>query len=730
MNKIVLLLLFILSVVVASAQTAQNRISFDTGKVVIPMNRVIWHDNIDKEQKRTDKVDGKVDQFLKLSNNDDLNIQITDVVLRRVDLLQENIERMKADNNFKIGYLRSVRELLQAIAINAKQKDIPALIPQIFESYEECMRRQNDKQSILPVFQKLPFQAAELLATVFAQNPEMNEVKKMVFLKKTAINPSFIMQGIDAFQNEPFADSLVLIAADKVPLEVYTYAQAVKTTAAKVIRRNTNPKVQTIAKLSSIMNGTLYLPFLDELLNNQLTIDEIKAVVENEMAYYKLLVKTQIKYHSRMAAADTPVLASVLYQMLERKATDAFVNVMNELHDSPDPVRMRVSDALTSQEIYYLIVTTEEVIYTSTYTKLYDRMMTRFPGRRSDSLLMSVHLDKFKKFIKMAANYNRLDDFLKSMPELHGNQLMYAFVNGLQKTNSLEDAVDVADSYGSINNVDLQNFLKTQVKLNYENSLKNKDRKGEVIYNILFTLFKSASDTSMNLSAILGIPPVYKVDFNSIADDSGRVVQHVFFYGDEDGVTSYRNFMGLFNGKPEWKVVTGKEWVTITSTKGKPYSIYANLPLDYKQDLDQQAQQHLIEYLTKNRINPTFVVHRGHSYHLKYTIQQMMPSSRIVMLGSCGGYQNLAKILNVNEDAHIISTKQVGSYSVNEPILRALNETIRNGNNIEWIPIWQQITNSVKSDPKANELMKDYVPPHKNLGAIFIKAYRKATGEM
>jgi hypothetical protein len=27
-------------------------------------------------------------------------------------------------------------------------------------------------------------------------------------------------------------------------------------------------------------------------------------------------------------------------------------------------------------------------------------------------------------------------------------------------------------------------------------------------------------------------------------------------------------------------------------------------------------------------------------------------------------------------------------------------------------------------------LMKDYVPPHKNLGAIFIKAYRKATGEM
>lgn len=730
MRKYALFILFqVYGTIVLMAQT-QNRITFDTSKVEIPMSRVIWHENIDKEQKRTDKVDGKVDNFLKLTANDDLNIQITDVILREVDEMQIRIEKAEGDNNFKIGQLRSLRELLQAIAGRAKEKEIPPMIPLLFTSYEEVMKRQASGQSVLSVFEKLPYQGTEILSGIFTQLKEVQQIKNMAFLKKVQINPSNILSGIAAFADQPFADSLIEVAADKIPLEVYTYAQAVKTPAAQVIRRNKNPKVQTIAKLSSIMNGTLYLPFLDELLNNQLTIDDIKAVVENELAYYKLIVKTQIKYYNRISTGDTPVLAPVLFQMLERKATDVFVNVMNDLHDSPDAVRMRVSDPLTSEEIYYLLVTTEEVIYTSTYTKLYDRMMTRFPGRRSDSLMMAVHFDKFKKFIKMAANYNRLDDFLKSMPEIRSNQLMYAFVQGLQKTSSLEDAVDVADSYGSITNVDLQNFLKRQVKENYEKSLQVKDRRGEVIYNILLTLFKSAADTSMNLSALLGIPPVYKVDFNSITDDSGRVVQHVFFYGDEDGITSFRNFMGMFNGKPEWKVDTGKEWVTITSTKGKPYTIYANLPLDYKQDLDAQAQAHLIEYLNKNNINPSFVVHRGHSYHLKYTLQQMLPSSRIVMLGSCGGYQNLAKILNVNEDAHIISTKQVGSYSVNEPILRALNEDIRNGRNIEWIPLWQQIANSVKSDGRASELLKDYVPPHKNLGAIFIKAYRKATGEM
>ena len=33
-------------------------------------------------------------------------------------------------------------------------------------------------------------------------------------------------------------------------------------------------------------------------------------------------------------------------------------------------------------------------------------------GNKGDSLLMSVSFDRFKKFIKMAAGYNTLSDFL------------------------------------------------------------------------------------------------------------------------------------------------------------------------------------------------------------------------------------------------------------------------------------------------------------------------------
>ena len=708
----------------------QTGVLADTIKPVIPVNRVLWHEQIDKEQKRVDKLDGKTDGLLKLSGNDDINIQITDALLRRIDELQLKIEAQGANHNFKVGYLRGLKELLQEYQKQVKIKKTNAVYaPLLIESFDSCMSLVMEGRSTIPVFKFLPYQAAEQLLPLFYAEKDLGEIKKVIFLKKATAEPKSILAEIGIYEKESFADSLVSVAALTAPLEVYTYAQAVKSIQAQLIFRSKDERVKMIARLSEKTNGTLFLPFLDELVRGTLSIDSVGAVVEQPVTYYKLLVKTQILYQQRIAAGDTIMMASALFDMLRRQATDAFVNVMNELHDEKEAVRFKVAERLSSQEIYYLLVSTEEVIYTSTYTQLFKRMIERTPGRRSDSLLMLVYMDRFKKFIKMAANYNRLDEFLNAMPETRSRQLMYAFANGLQKTNSLEDAVDVADSYGSVSSAAMKDFLKKQIRLNYEKSLQTGDKRGGVIYRILNTLFQSSEDSTVDLSAELGIPSVYRVDHQTLADDSGRIVQQVFFYGDEDGVISFKNFMGLFSSKTDWEVVKGEEWVKIRSLKGRAYTIYANLPLDYKEDLDQKAQEHLVNYLTDNNIMPTIVVHRGHSYHLKYTIRQMMSSARIVMLGSCGGYQNLAKILNVNEDAHIISTKQVGSFSVNEPILRSLNEHIRTGKNIDWIPLWEQVNQAVKQDPKASVLIKDYVPPHKNLGALFIKAFRKMSGE-
>jgi hypothetical protein len=72
-------------------------------------------------------------------------------------------------------------------------------------------------------------------------------------------------------------------------------------------------------------------------------------------------------------------------------------------------------------------------------------------------------------------------------------------------------------------------------------------------------------------------------------------------------------------------------------------------------------------------------------------------------------------------DAHIIGTKQIADAPVNNPFLRLLMEKLRTGADIEWTPFWKELDALV-----TDKIFEDYVPPHKNLGALFIKAYTRA----
>ena len=69
----------------------------------------------------------------------------------------------------------------------------------------------------------------------------------------------------------------------------------------------------------------------------------------------------------------------------------------------------------------------------------------------------------------MAANFNKLDNFLTYMPTGSSETLMRGFIANLDNTGNLEDAIDVADSYSSITDKKLQNTILNYVVAN-ENS--------------------------------------------------------------------------------------------------------------------------------------------------------------------------------------------------------------------------------------------------------------------
>jgi hypothetical protein len=178
----------------------------------------------------------------------------------------------------------------------------------------------------------------------------------------------------------------------------------------------------------------------------------------------------------------------------------------------------------------------------------------------------------------MAAAYNTLDTLLKSMPGDNATTLMKAFISRIEATttlNNVEDAVDVADSYSSIfeKNRPLADFMRQEAGINYRRCADVNDKNGMVVYRLEKALFESADTTSkINLSKELGIPPIYSVDYKSLTDDSGRVIQQVFFYGDQDkdGQNSYANFRALFTNRADWTMTENSDWLTIKSNRGKP----------------------------------------------------------------------------------------------------------------------------------------------------------------
>ena len=89
------------------------------------------------------------------------------------------------------------------------------------------------------------------------------------------------------------------------------------------------------------------------------------------------------------------------------------------------------------------------------------------------------------------------------------------------------------------------NEMLNNIKLNLDRNIKENNKRGIVIYNLLYKLFQSVDSTkNIDLTKEFGIPPVYNISYQSLVDDSAhKVVMQVFFYGDDDGKMNYNGFI-------------------------------------------------------------------------------------------------------------------------------------------------------------------------------------------
>jgi hypothetical protein len=731
-------LLVLLSLVISDTSFAQRRkrkvvektlTIYDVDTLInpIPLQRRMWHEKIDKAQRQADAYDGKVDGMIYYAEDTVSTSFLSNALLRDVNHMQIMIENMpissrgtEVEGQVKIGYLADLYELLRKF--NADTRVDPIFWRRTVINFRDLVIAKNDGR--LEDYVRNHGDVYTLANVQLLSNSQ--EAKRYVYTEVGRQSPLTMIKRLGEFANEPFACEIIAAAAKLSPGEIYNYASSTNYNLKNAVRKCSDPLVQTIVRIADNSKSPLKaMPFLSDIHYGRKTIAEIDQITSNQDLFFKNLVRLKLQNDE---LGDKTLSQEVQYRGLK------YVRDMNDLHESPDPVRFKGIDGFKPEELYFLMVYGQDEIYTSSFVGTFKRMIQRMGDSvKGGDLLEKVHYDKFRTFIRMCAGYNTLTPFLATMTQEKKYQLMQDFIGSLEKgeEEDLEDAVDVADAFGSINDPDLLNFLQKEVKNNYERSYKQRSMKGMRVYALLATLFNGlkSSDNQAALkeqSEILSLPPINVVQYKNLVDDSGIVYQQVFFFGDEDGKNSFASFMGNFkDGK--WKVTPSKYWTTIASTSGKRTVIYANNPIP--EPGDEEAQNELTKYLVEKNIHPTIVIHRGHSYHLPLTLEKLTKSSRIVMLGSCGGYHNLAEVLNRSPDAHIISSKQTGAMNINEPIISSIEAKVLAGADIDWISMWKDLNVYFTSKkPALKNTFLDYVPPHKNLGAIFIKAYRRLSG--
>lgn len=724
---------FLIGVLFTQVILAQNGVG-SIPDYKVPINRQLFHDNIDKEQAALLVSDGLDDGKFTIENNEDASLIATDAITKQVDWLQYIIETdPKIDARYKVGYAKGLGEILAYMKNGWKKKEVnPTHFAQIIALYKKLLEVNKDRSaSLLPYLEHFPYDVAytATLPRIFDENESYKYLKAALLNKYCKQYPKKAFATLSKDPDSPLADSLIKAMGRKYPEQLYSYAQANTKLSQRIRNIKDDPFVMKVVSLSEMKSGQIYFPFLDNLVKGKITVEQLDAAKDDKLLYYRYLVKTQVDYARRAIAGDTAIGFKELTLRLEKKAKDDFVTEINGLHELPDAIRYKCIQPLTAEELYYLAVLSDGLIYTSSYTNGVFPLMMKKINNRGDSLLLSVSFDHYRKFISQAAGYNTLKIFFASFPgKDDAVNLMTTFVSGLEKSQGLEDGVDVADSYASVYETtpDLAKRMLYNIKLNLDRNKKTGNVKGVTIYNILYKLFLSADSTNkINLTKELGIPPVYNVPLKSLINDKGQIITQMFFYGDEDGMMDFNILKNTFSKLPNWTIDdSNKMWMVIKSNKGLPVYIYTNRPLPNEEDHDYTAQTAIGDYLEANKLFPTVTFHRGHSYHATTTIGYMAPSSKIVFMGSCGGFNLIDSILKKSNDAHIISSKQIGKRDINLPFIQILLEKLRTAQDVDWIPFWKEFRT------KANVSgLEDYIPPYKNLGALFIKAYKKEMGE-
>lgn len=664
--------------------------------IVSPVNEAV-----DGHQKRIDMYDGALDDTVRLISPLQTN-QATELYFKTINRIQQNINNnLNYSNLDKKQRLHDLVRMLERIDRSnvyfyTSYQPYFQMIIRVQEVVETNRIKAIIKSDLLTALKVVPF---------FVDKPYAKDVLRLA----ARVYPSEVLKYYGQFAFQSYSDDILDELCAHAPAHVSFYMGGNNPVFVALQEAQGYKHIDHMMSLYRQVgsNSKAYI-LLDDVVNYRMSAKEAHELGRQRTDLFKHLLK--LRTNGKIIGGYS--VDDELTYLATRK-----VREINELHEEQDEVRFALTDStnMPANELYTLIVYGEDEIYTSSFLGLFKRLMTRMTEESTYEFLHNMGRNRYRTFIKMCAAYNVLPEFVGRMSLWEKRSLFNAFVGGLgDEINPLEQAVAVADTYGSLRDSASRETFELAIKKEYQ-QVRWKNSEAEKLYGILLELLNikgEPSDLDEDLSelAVLSIDKLLKKDEH---------VQQHFFFDDEDGWASYETFIARFQ-MPGWKIIDKGHYVVIESEVGKEVKIYANKARD-----EYDGQDELQDLFKKTQRFPDVVVHRGHSYYAQTTIETITPNSNLVLLGSCGGYNNIRQVLDYAPGAQIISSKQVGTMFVNNELIFEICENIRRGNDLDWQLIWTKVGKRLSANNTASERFADYLPPHKNLGAVLIRNYRR-----
>lgn len=613
-----------------------------------------------------------------------------------------------------------MKELEKSIG---QQKSDMYDMPGAVRSYKSLLTALIYHKPVAPVLTPLSARRSQLLAASFTQYKEHVLLDDIAIYKRMSASPQFILQFLETKPGFRYADSLLLKAAAHDPMKLIAYLNKTGPGIQNKIRSTKDKYLQQIVLLSGDKKATELLPFVTQLAEKRITPEEILSQRMDAAKYFQLLVNTLME--SRNVKDDGFIFFKPLRAGIKQKSLDFYVHQINELHTAADAVRFASVKGLRPEDLYYIITSCGDELYTSSYLGLYKRLMEHFKDQSADSLFGIVKYDQFRTFMRLAANYNVLTDFLHNMPRERMVDLAKKFIGGIETDvdSGLEKAMDIADFFAGLGSAsDIIALIQTELQSNLSRCRTSQQYLGVRLYSILLQVFELVKQGGAQNQIWTKLGNYEILKRAALENKSGEVVELVLFYGDKDGVASFNSFLKLYAGN-KWKVEKNANWVSIRSVSDPGFAIYANLPIESEEELDLRTQDSLVAFLQQQSLEPTVLIHRGHSYHLDNTLKRLTPSVKLAVLGSCGGYNKAISIASINKDVQVIGSRKTGAKSINDPIIEVINATLLERRDLVWSEIWAKLSDRFSKDEATLSLFNEYFPPDNNLSLFVLKLF-------